>query len=344
MEDKKTDTKIDRYGFLPENQEKGCDNEITEIEEEKNDVKKELARIRKENARMEKWKAMISDWSSYANKTSAKLKRRTRKGVPDPLRGTIWQMFANSKDIPERKPGVYEQLMAQTDAPFEAEITRDIARTFPKHVLFKEKYGLGQKSLLNVLKAFSLYDHDIGYCQGMGFIAGLMLTYMGEDDAFWMLASLMKNYKMAGYFKVEMPELGKSFYKHVTLLKQLYPKLHEHFVKHNILSSMYASQWYITVFSLNFRFDAVVRIWDVFLAEGDKILFRVSMAILKLYHDEFLTMSFDKIMKKFKAIPSELDAERLLQVAFSVKLTRKKLAEIDKEYEENRDSEIMALC
>jgi len=45
----------------------------------------------------------------------------------------------------------------------------------------------GQASLRRVLKAYSLYDMDIGYCQGMNFIAGMFLTVMSEEDAFWML-------------------------------------------------------------------------------------------------------------------------------------------------------------
>lgn len=54
-------------------------------------------------------------------------------------------------------------------------IRRDIARTYPEHDFFKEKNGLGQESLFNVMKAYSLHDREVGYCQGSGFIVGLLL-------------------------------------------------------------------------------------------------------------------------------------------------------------------------
>jgi hypothetical protein len=45
----------------------------------------------------------------------------------------------------------------------------------------------GQPSLRRVLKAYSLYDQEIGYCQGMNFIAGMFLTLMSEEESFWLL-------------------------------------------------------------------------------------------------------------------------------------------------------------
>uniref|UniRef100_A0A453H3T5 Rab-GAP TBC domain-containing protein n=1 Tax=Aegilops tauschii subsp. strangulata TaxID=200361 RepID=A0A453H3T5_AEGTS len=74
----------------------------------------------------------------------------------------------------------------------ELEIIRDISRTFPSHIFFQQRHGPGQRSLYNVLKAYSVYDRDVGYVQGMGFIAGLLLLYMSEEDAFWLIVALLK--------------------------------------------------------------------------------------------------------------------------------------------------------
>ena len=54
-------------------------------------------------------------------------------------------------------------------------IQRDLNRTFPEHSFFKESNGLGQEGLLNILKAYSIYDREVGYCQGSPFITGLLL-------------------------------------------------------------------------------------------------------------------------------------------------------------------------
>lgn len=74
----------------------------------------------------------------------------------------------------------------------ELDIIRDISRTFPSHVFFQQRHGPGQRSLYNVLKAYSVFDRDVGYVQGMGFLAGLLLLYMSEEDAFWLLVALLK--------------------------------------------------------------------------------------------------------------------------------------------------------
>ncbi len=71
-------------------------------------------------------------------------------------------------------------------------IRRDIARTYPEHELFKEKDGGGQEALFNVMKAYSVHDREVGYCQGPPFIVGLLLMHMPEEEAFALLLKLMQ--------------------------------------------------------------------------------------------------------------------------------------------------------
>ena len=68
----------------------------------------------------------------------------------------------------------------QESSPHERAIKRDLNRTFPEHSFFKERDGLGQESLLNVLMAYSVYDKEVGYCQGSPFIVGLLLMQVGR--------------------------------------------------------------------------------------------------------------------------------------------------------------------
>jgi len=121
----------------------------------------------------------------------------------------------------------------------------------------------------------------------MGFISALLLTYMEEESAFWILNSLIDKYNMEGYFLANFPGLEKSFYILIALTKKLIPKIYELFKKYNIHPSMYASQWFITIFAVNFKFDILVRIFDVFLLEGEKILYRLALSILKISEGNF---------------------------------------------------------
>lgn len=85
-------------------------------------------------------------------------------GVPDAVRGQIWILLAkayNDEDLIQ----MYHTLL-EKESLSEQVILRDIHRTFPAHEYFKEPNGEGQQSLYKISKAYSLYDDEVGYCQG----------------------------------------------------------------------------------------------------------------------------------------------------------------------------------
>uniref|UniRef100_A0A1D1XP25 EVI5-like protein n=1 Tax=Anthurium amnicola TaxID=1678845 RepID=A0A1D1XP25_9ARAE len=248
-----------------------------------------------EERRIKKWRKMIgiggSDWKHYVRRKPHVVRRRIRKGIPDCLRGLVWQLISGSRDLLLLNPGVYEQLVIYESSASELDIIRDISRTFPTHVFFQQRHGPGQRSLYNVLKAYSVYDRDVGYVQGMGFLAGLLLLYMSEEDAFWLLVALLKgavHAPMEGLYQVGLPLVQQYLFQFDQLVKEHLPKLGEHFSQEMINPSMYASQWFITVFSYSFPFPLALRIWDVFLYEGVKIVFQVGLALLTYCHDDLV--------------------------------------------------------
>jgi hypothetical protein len=87
---------------------------------------------------------------------------------------------------------VYAKLCEETNPHFESIIERDIHRTLPEFKLWTEDLYSGNNKLFNVLKAFSNFDNEVGYVQGMNYIVGLMLFYIrDEEQVFWCLVSLM---------------------------------------------------------------------------------------------------------------------------------------------------------
>lgn len=90
---------------------------------------------------------MLSNFDDFYKNDFNKLKTRTRKGVPDSIRGLIWQIYADVEKYRSKTENVnlYQELQKdyESDLELESVILRDIDRTFPKHSLFKEKYGLG---------------------------------------------------------------------------------------------------------------------------------------------------------------------------------------------------------
>lgn len=293
-----------------------------------------------EERRVRKWRKMVgiggSDWKHYIRRKPHVVRRRIRKGIPDCLRGLVWQLISGSRDLLLMNPGVYEQLVIYETSASELDIIRDISRTFPSHVFFQQRHGPGQRSLYNVLKAYSVYDRDVGYVQGMGFLAGLMLLYMSEEDAFWLLVALLKgavHAPMEGLYQVGLPLVQQYLFQFEQLVKEHLPKLGQHFSEEMINPSMYASQWFITVYSYSFPFPLTLRIWDVFLNEGVKIVFQLGLALLTVCQDDLVKLAFEKLIHALRNFPEEaMDPEKLLSLAFSIKVTEK-LEQLKQEYE-----------
>ncbi|XP_020588827.1 EVI5-like protein isoform X2 [Phalaenopsis equestris] len=276
---------VDRFGFVIQDQ--GNSLEAKNIST--NEMEREERRIRK-------WRKMIGigggDWKHFVRRKPHVVKRRIRKGIPDCLRGLVWQLISGSRGLLLMNQGVYEQLVIYEISASELDIIRDISRTFPSHVFFQQRHGPGQRSLYNVLKAYSVYDRDVGYVQGMGFLAGLLLLYMSEEDAFWLLVALLKgavHAPMEGLYQVGLPLVQQYLFQFERLVKDYLPKLGQHFSEEMINPSMYASQWFITVFSYSFPFPLALRIWDVFLFEGVKIVFQVGLALLTLCQNDLIS-------------------------------------------------------
>lgn len=283
---------------------------------------------------LEQWRVICIDFHRFRGKCPDKCKVLIRQGIPEFLRGSVWQKLALSRELLQKYPkDLYEQMRQSKTAPSEGDIVRDINRTFPKHVLYRDKQGLGQQQLLNVLRAYSVFNAEVGYCQGMGFICGLLLMYMREDDAFLMLISLLENYRMSGLFMPNLPLLNKYFFQLQRLLEMHMPLLYNHLAQQGVEPTMYASQWFMTVCIYNFPFSTVVRVWDIFLAEGVKIIFRIALALLKLNQEVLLSESFEQILQTLKRAPSRVESDTLIMVALSIKLKNKMLKDIESEWQ-----------
>ena len=176
--------------------------------------------MKQENARIFKWKEMLEN-DPDKEKMGKMYKKRARKGIPDSIRGYAWRLMIKGRQYLEKDVSeVYKELLEMPGDPkILRSIFKDVTRTFNSHVFFKDKFGRGQKALFLVLKALALSDSEVGYTQGMGFVAAMFLTYMDQEDTFACLVGLMKGWGMRDLFTNGMPGLQKQFYCFVSLLK-----------------------------------------------------------------------------------------------------------------------------
>ncbi|KAI0373490.1 RabGAP/TBC [Pilatotrama ljubarskyi] len=239
------------------------------------------------------WGQVVNDYQGFASEHPEQLAKAIERGIPKTLRGMVWQLMSASKD-PELE-NTYLRLLKET-SPHEKAIMRDLGRTFPHHAFFTDGHGIGQENLFNVLKAYSLYDPQVGYCQGLPFIVAILLLNMPDEEAFCLLVRLMHSYDLRGHFLPEMPKLQLRLFQFERLLEELLPVLHLHFVRQGIKASMYCSQWFLTMFSYRFPMDIVFRIYDNCLASGIEAMFAFSMALLIKNEETLLSMKFDQLL------------------------------------------------
>ncbi|RIA98251.1 rab-GTPase-TBC domain-containing protein, partial [Glomus cerebriforme] len=234
------------------------------------------------------WTALIQDYTAVATKLPHLLAAKIQQGLPSKLRGLIWQSMCQASST--YLETMYSQLLSES-SPYDKIIQRDLARTFPGVELFKEENGRGQTMLWNILKAYSLYDPLVGYCQGLGFLVGPLLMNMSEAQAFCVFVRLMETYDMRTMFTLNMEGLQQRLYQFSCLLSQILPKLHAHFHLHGIQSAMYASQWFLSLFAYTYPLPLVFRIYDVVFAEGaPETIMRVAIALLKKNEERLLDL------------------------------------------------------
>ncbi|KAG6590888.1 EVI5-like protein [Phytophthora cinnamomi] len=320
---------IDRYGFLV------TDKRYNGGQTSPNAYKHA---VWLENRRTQKWVKMIGkqleDWEVCQLRHAGTLKKRIRKGIPEALRGRVWSHLAGSSQMLLNNPGVYHQLLQTARVPCEETIARDIGRTFPRHSLFRDRSSLGQCALMNVLKAYSLHDPEVGYCQGMGFLSAMFLCYMPEQQAFWLLVACLnhKRYGLADLYRPRMPKVPEVTFVFQGLFKQIMPQLSTHLENEGLHPTMYLTQWFLTLFTYNFPFEFVTRVWDAFLHEGWKVIYRAALALLKVSQKTLLSSKFETIMEYFRDLPNKVDTDEVLTAAFRLPIKRSQIAHLLEEY------------
>lgn len=138
--------------------------------------------------------------------------------------------------------------------------------------------------------------------------------------------------RMRGLFGEGMQETHQVLYIAEKLLHQFLPKLAKHLDKENVHITMYATQWLLTLYTSSFKFDLVTRVWDVFLAEGWKVVYRVMLGLMQYSMPVLMTLNFEETLAYFRDLPNQVEANKVMDIAFKIPLKRKHLIKYEKEY------------
>nr|XP_043632227.1 GTPase-activating protein GYP2-like [Erigeron canadensis] len=233
-------------------------------------------------------------------------------GVPMALRGELWQAFVgvkarhvknyyqnlllpdskNDSNVDHQNSDVDEESKKSkteyVDVPekWKGQIEKDLPRTFPGHPALDEG---GRNALRRLLTAYARHNPSVGYCQAMNFFAGLLLLLMPEENAFWALMGILDDY-FEGYYSEEMIESQVDQLVFEELVRERFPKLVNHLDYLGVQIAWVSGPWFLSIFMNMLPWESVLRVWDVLLFQGNRVmLFRTALALMELYGPALVT-------------------------------------------------------
>ncbi|XP_027019027.2 TBC1 domain family member 12 isoform X2 [Tachysurus fulvidraco] len=285
---------------------------------------------------------VLPNWDSMRG--TRRVKDLWWQGLPPNVRGKVWSLaIGNELNI---TPELYEIFLSrakerwrsfrETGSEAEAEadsgasladressldlIKLDISRTFPSLFIF-QKGGPYHDLLHSVLGAYTCYRPDVGYVQGMSFIAAVLILNLEEADAFIAFANLLNKPCQMAFFRVDHELMLKYFSVFEVFFEENLPRMFSHFQSSNLTPDLYLIDWIFTLYSKSLPLDVACRVWDVFCRDGEEFLFRTALGILRLYEDVLVHMDFIHMAQFLTRLPEHVSAERLFSSIYSIHMT-----------------------
>ncbi|KAI5481595.1 TBC domain protein, Rab GTPase activator [Pseudohyphozyma bogoriensis] len=174
----------------------------------------------------------------------------------------------------------------------------DVEDTLPDLKLFQKDGGVMHEDLMGVLLAYSVHaGGQPRYPEGLSYLAALLLVNMPPADAFISLLNLVDKSFLKSFYGGVEDEIDAYYRIFDTLLADTMPKVYANFLQEVVRPSLYLKPWLITAFVRFLPLDLATRVFDVFLLEGDSLLFRIALVILQILEPRL-----------FNPVQSELDA------------------------------------
>lgn len=231
-----------------------------------------------------------------------------RVGLPNKLRGEIWELSCGSIYSRMQHQQLYQSLLDEYKGRASLaidEIEKDLNRSLPEYRAYQDEEGINR--LRRVLTVYSWKNPKVGYCQAMNIVAAALLIYQSEEQAFWCLSTICDK-MLPGYYSRTM--YGTLLDQKVleSLVEKTMPILWEQLVKHDVQLSVVSLPWFLSIFINSMPLVFAFRIADIFFLEGAKTLFQVALAILRINGEELLDATDDgQVISILKSYFATLD-------------------------------------
>merc|ERR1712126_172402 len=274
-----------------------------------------------------RWDSVVSTLSKPVHFTvTLDMKNLIRRGILINLKGTVWKAIVDNRirgSMERPQPDYYKALLSNynpglTLSPAAKQIELDLLRTLPSNKHYDSPHASGIPKLRRVLLAYSLHNPEIEYCQGFNRIAAIALLFMNEEDAFWTLVYILEVVMPHNYYSKQLvgAQVDQAVFKELVCEKL--PNLSSHLDAHGVDPALFSLNWFLCLFVDTLPVNTYLHIWDAFLFEGSKVLFRYALAILKSIEEKIMRQN--DYMSIFNTLRTEIeglsDVKNLTQIAF----------------------------
>lgn len=320
----------DIYGFVKKYDfESGEFDPVTleaqKLERKSTEMSDKAKRQDEELSHQVKWENYMMAQAGKPLVRSQELKAMIRSGVPHEYKEVVWKECSNfhiGADRDKLGPHYYKQLVSKSNSsshdPSSKQIELDLLRTLPNNRHYATVDSPGICKLRNVLLAYSWHNPSIGYCQGMNRIAAIILLFLSEEEAFWCLVAIIDYIMPADYYSKTMLAAQADQRVLKDLIQEKLPRTASHLEQYSVDLSLFTFNWFLTVFVDNIPIETFLRIWDAFLFEGSKVLFRFAVAFFKYVEEDIMRKKNTLELNHFMRIMGEkiTDVQRVAQIAF----------------------------
>ena len=343
-------------------------------EMEKIHLKKLEIKHENDEKRANYWlKEILPNWNIM--KSNKNFKHYFYEGIPQKIRGRIWMLcignkFSITKDyynieviksikllLKNKKSNNKNNLNEEEEENFQISqsnksysqyiiqtrdkeksinlIDLDIERTFFNLGVFKNN-SPESEDLREILRAFVISRPEIGYVQGLSYVAGTLILQMEKFQSFICLMNIILNPSILPFYRLD----EKKIKSRLELFQEIFfcnlPKLYNHFFNLDIIPEHFLIEWFMTLYSRSLSVELTFRIWDVYMIEGICTLYKTAIVILNYYEENFLKMDFEEIVTTLQQLSNiKLTEDEFIDGISNVKFTDKimdKINSINEDY------------
>eukprot|EP00744_Colponema_vietnamica_P014561 GILI01020380.1.p1 GENE.GILI01020380.1~~GILI01020380.1.p1 ORF type:complete len:520 (-),score=164.70 GILI01020380.1:443-1972(-) len=283
---------------------------------------------------------ILPHWEKLRN--SKQVQKLVLSGIPSSVRGRVWvKAIGNALHI---TPDLHQLLSARakeakkdgdviTNCNNAEMIGLDLHRTFPKLKIFQQDGPLASH-LKEVLETYAYYRPDLGYVQGMAYLAAMLLLYMDSYNAFVSIANLLNRPAFIAFFRFDMVLVQVYFKLFERLLDDHVPAVARYFKAIQLTPDMYLVEWLYTLYGRSLPLEVASRVWDCFLLEGEVFMFKTALGLLHYCQPHLLNKPFEVVLESLRYLTETAAEKELFESIASISLKKSKFLSLLESFKE----------